>query len=238
MIWRGLCKPFLNQKGDGTTILFTTLNMVLLAFFIVLNSIAVPDDARKRSALGSLLGTLGILPGGLNPGKSFGNNTIPPSSEYLARDFNVMEFIRKLEKFSMEKDIADEVILNIGKENILIVLSGNLAFVEGEAKLKPRAVKVINSMIPILSSISGEVNIAGHTDDGSHALGPYPDDWTLSYARAGNAARLIVLSERVRPRRIAVSGYGATRPILREKTPVQQKFRDRLEINLKRERYL
>lgn len=238
MIWRALFKPFLNQKGDGTTVLFTTLNMVLLAFFIVLNSIAVPDDNKKRTALGSLLGTLGILTGGLNPGKSTGNNTVPPTSEYLARDFNVMEFIRKLEKFSMEKDIADEVILNIGKENILIVLSGDLAFEKGEAKLKPRAVKIINRMLPILSSISGEINVVGHTGHGSHAFGPYPDDWVLSYARAGNAARLIVSSKRVRPRRIALSGYGSSRPILKGETPLRQKFRDRLEINLKRERYL
>jgi len=236
MIFRSLLKPFLNQKGDGTTILFTTLNMVLLAFFIVLNSIAVPDDVKKRTALGSLLGTLGILPGGLSPSTAAGKNSVPPSSEYLARDFNVVEFIRKLEKFSMEKDIADEIILNIGKENILLVLSGNLAFEEGEAKLKPRAITIIKRMIPILSSISGEVNVVGHTDDGSHASGSYPDDWTLSYARAGIAAREIILSDRVRPTRIAVSGYGSTRPILREKSLVQEKFRDRLEIILKRER--
>ena len=51
----------------GNRILIVALFIILLAFFIVLNSIAVVDERRKLEAIGSLVGTFGILPSGLSP---------------------------------------------------------------------------------------------------------------------------------------------------------------------------
>ena len=52
--------------------LFTSLNIILLAFFIMLNALAVVDEKREIIVLGSLIGTFGILPKGLSPTKGEG----------------------------------------------------------------------------------------------------------------------------------------------------------------------
>lgn len=56
-----------SQGGSGQAgirVLTVALFIILLAFFIVLNSIAVIDESRTLAALGSLIGSFGILPGG------------------------------------------------------------------------------------------------------------------------------------------------------------------------------
>ena len=42
-----------------------SLFIILLAFFILLNTLAVPDEARQRLALGSLMRNFGVLSGGV-----------------------------------------------------------------------------------------------------------------------------------------------------------------------------
>ena len=85
-----------NERGDSFLVLITTLNMLLLAFFIVLNSIAVRDERKERKALDSLLGTLGILSSGVSPGKSEDTKTFPKSVEMASLDENLLEVLRRV----------------------------------------------------------------------------------------------------------------------------------------------
>ena len=59
---------------DAFAVMFTSLNLILLSFFILLNSIAVVDNNRQRRALGSLRGSFGILLGGENPDSNSGKS--------------------------------------------------------------------------------------------------------------------------------------------------------------------
>ena len=42
----------------GFDVMFVSLGLILLAFFIALNAMAVIDEKKKRDALGSLMGEL------------------------------------------------------------------------------------------------------------------------------------------------------------------------------------
>ena len=55
-----------NSAEAGIRVMTVALFIILLAFFIVLNSIAVVDERNTLEALGSLTGSFGILPGGLS----------------------------------------------------------------------------------------------------------------------------------------------------------------------------
>ena len=59
--------------------LFTSLMIILLAFFIMLSSMAVVDERRQIVAMGSILGAFGILPGGLSPAQSTTTHVAPPT---------------------------------------------------------------------------------------------------------------------------------------------------------------
>ena len=66
-------------------VLTVSLFLILLTFFILLNSIAVLDDRRVRLGLGSLLGAFGSLPGGLSA-LDTGESIIPASAPMVADD--------------------------------------------------------------------------------------------------------------------------------------------------------
>ena len=55
-------KPEEPEK-DEFIVLFTALSMILLAFFIMLNTMAVIDPVRSRKAIDSLVGSFGMMPG-------------------------------------------------------------------------------------------------------------------------------------------------------------------------------
>ena len=57
------------EAGVGM-IMTVCLFLILLTFFILLNSISVPDEKRKIMAIGSLLGAFGSFRGGLSPLKT------------------------------------------------------------------------------------------------------------------------------------------------------------------------
>lgn len=229
-----LFKFIRNQGGDTFQVMLVTLNMLLLAFFIVLNSIAVIEEEKKMKALGSLLGTFGILSKGLNPEFEKGSMTLPPSSEITAEEVNIMDFLQNLERYSLEERLGESISVQIGKERIKIFMTAKIIFKEGSAELTPIADRLLKLVAMVLSKIEGKINIIGHTNPGSYRAGPYPDDWTLSWARAGNAARNFLKTELIKPKRITISGYASTRPFMGGGTPVKERFNDRLGVILEK----
>ena len=58
------------SKVDVGPLMTVCLFLILLTFFVLLNSIAVIDERKKIRAIGSLLGAFGSLHGGLSPLKT------------------------------------------------------------------------------------------------------------------------------------------------------------------------
>ena len=68
-------KETIEEGGGSFMMMFVTLSLILLAFFILLNSLAVLDAKKKRMALGSLLGSFGIMPGADSVERSVAKNS-------------------------------------------------------------------------------------------------------------------------------------------------------------------
>ena len=230
-------KILTNEKGGGSfLILITTLNMLLLAFFIVLNSIAVIDDSRKLKALSSLLGTLGLLSAGTSPGFGDEKRTFPRSVEIETLDEHLLDIVRRVEQFALEAQMEKDISLQFGKKGLMVYLTNRITFKKGTTEIKRPAWEILKKIARLSSRISGHLNITGHADAGSYKTGPYPDDWTLSIARAGKVARLLMDEGEIQGKRISISGYGSTKPLFVDEPPEKMIFNDRIEIILDRRR--
>ena len=223
-----------NERGGSFLILMTTLNMLLLAFFIVLNSIAVRDERKERKALDSLLGTLGILTSGVTPGKSSVKKTYPKSAEIQPLDANLLEVLRRLEQFAHDAKMQSDLSLQFSKKGIIVQLTNRVTFVEGRAVLRPEARRLLAEIGVLFAGTLGSINVIGHTSLGDYKKGEFPDDWTLSFARAGVAARYFINTSGVKPRRITTAGYGSTRPRTSDETEQKRILNNRLELILDR----
>ena len=223
-----------NERGGSFLILITTLNMLLLAFFIVLNSIAVRDDRKELKALDSLLGTLGILTSGVTPGKSDVKKTYPKSAEMATLDATLLEVLRRVEQFALDAKMESDLSLQYGKKGVIVQLTNRVTFEEGKAVLRPEARRLLSEIGRLFAGSLGSINVIGHTSLGGYAKGQFPDDWTLSFARAGVAARFFISSSGVKPKRITTAGYGSTRPRTSGETEQKRILNDRLELILDR----
>jgi len=223
-----------NERGDSFLVLITTLNMLLLAFFIVLNSIAVRDERKERKALDSLLGTLGILSSGVSPGQSAETKTFPKSAEMARLDENLLEVLRRVEQFALDAKLEDDLSLQFGKKGVIVHLTNRVTFVEGRAVLRPSARRLLSEIGQLFANTLGTINVTGHTSPGDYEKGPFPDDWTLSFARAGTAARYFINSSGVKPERITTAGYGSTRPRTSGETGQKRILNNRIELVLDR----
>ncbi|MBN2233008.1 MAG: hypothetical protein JW781_09355 [Deltaproteobacteria bacterium] len=90
---------------ENFVVLMTSLSMILLAFFILLYSIAVLDEQRRLAALGSLLGSFGFMPGGfsLSINEDAGQEPLPPS----LFDDNAAVLRSRLQAFLVQRGISD-----------------------------------------------------------------------------------------------------------------------------------
>ena len=62
-------------------VMFTSLGMIMLAFFILMNAFCVLDPAKERAVIGSLLGSFGVLPSGYGTSEE---GTVTPQVEEIS----------------------------------------------------------------------------------------------------------------------------------------------------------
>jgi hypothetical protein len=110
------------EGADIGMVMTVSLFLILLTFFILLNSIAVIDEHRSRMAIGSLIGAFGGLPGGLSPLET-GKSIMPPSAPMVKEELTLEKLLSYMNKetatwpgdIRVEK-VKDKLIITINEK--------------------------------------------------------------------------------------------------------------------------
>jgi chemotaxis protein MotB len=121
--------------------------------------------------------------------------------------------------------VADEVTRamdDLVKQNLVVVrrtefwieveIKTDILYPSGSAHLAPYAVDVIQRLGGALAPFPNPIRVEGHTDNKPISTVAFYSNWELSAARAGSVVR-VLQAQGVGPERLAVIGYGDTRPI-------------------------
>jgi chemotaxis protein MotB len=121
--------------------------------------------------------------------------------------------------------VADEVTRamdDLVKQNLVVVrrtefwieveIKTDILYPSGSAHLAPYAVDVIQRLGTALAPFPNPIRVEGHTDNKPISTVAFYSNWELSAARAGSVVR-VLQAQGVGPQRLAVIGYGDTRPI-------------------------
>jgi len=101
----------------------------------------------------------------------------------------------------------------IDERGLSVGLVGSETFFEPNvATLSSQAVKVLDTIGPVLAGSQREVSVEGHADRHGVTIN-YPTDWELSSARATQVLRHLVERTGVAQERIGAIGYGSARPV-------------------------
>ncbi len=201
------------DSGADFMTLFTALSVILLAFFIMLTSIAVPDDSKKRKALGSLRGSFGILNGGMafdDEGKYLERR------EALTDDIILFDrMVRDVEVTIQTRHLGLEGDVQFDRGGLYprLMISSRVLYPEGGSALSPRTFALLDRVAETSNLLDRTLVVEGHT------AAPAPDDdsaqgalWEVSAARALNIKRYLISADAMAPDRVEADGVAHFRP--------------------------
>ncbi len=213
--------------------LFLELMMQMLAFFILLVSMAVIVDEKRLAALGSLAGTFSPLPRGMNISKGEGPGV--PTREIMKGRTAPKRTAKALTKMARDLGKGDAVsVLPLDNNQVMVRFPEHIAFAPGQVELSPAAIPFLDQLAKqFVRPEIIEVRIEGHTDDKPIKSSIYASNWELSATRAMNV--FLRLAEKGVPRgRMVVAGMGDQHPIanhpeLSRRVDITLKFRPTTE---------
>jgi chemotaxis protein MotB len=219
-------------SNDGSRVMFVSLFMILLAFFILLNSLATIQEERKKEALKSLGGAFGQLPRGasLNQAKRGSPSSPAEPLESKQAASQLLAQIRNLFTGKMGKGV--EVSPAPGGRGVLIRIEAPTTF-GGNATALPAQLKERLQKLAGLAKEAGTgVVVRGHT---SLQLDKSLEEaWWISGRRAQNVVRVFHQAG-VPVSDVKMSGVGDLRPVGSEATAASRRRNERVEVLLKLE---
>ena len=223
------------EPAGSFMMMFVTLSLILLAFFILLNSLAVLDNEKKRLAMGSLLGSFGIMPGSDSTDESKEQNI---KSAELFQGEGLHQLFKEIRKeidliLTQQKIDAGATGVTFDKETgeIKIILAEKLLFPAGEAVVSLTLFPLLDKTAHIARQTGGRVIVTGHTD--SRKAKGMASNWQLSLQRGVIVARHLEAVGPLRKGQILASGMSHYEPLEENDTPDGRAANRRVEIHIR-----
>lgn len=234
---------------------FADLATLLLTFFILLLSFAEMDIEKYKAMASSLSvafgsGNLIADSGGSMPIKITEENiSLDPEKQLQAEPelinervtsegvTQVSEGVITLAS-SLIRELENEVAsgalsINYDQRQVIIRFSDDATFQSGDATIKEEMLPIIERVVDVLQNCSGDVVVAGYTDDRPIASSRYRSNWDLSAARAVSVVHELVLSRDVPADRVMAAGRAETNPLVPNNSPENRAVNRRVEIAIR-----
>lgn len=172
-------------------ITFTDIMALMLTFFVLLYSMAQPDELKWEDMTGAMQ-------------RQF--------NEYYAREFQAgslealdldkidfrsalnLGYLQGLLQESLRDNEGAQDIVFLPQRDVLILsMPENLFFESGQAEVGAEGKKMLFTLGGILSRIRNKIEVVGHSDPRpiQSEGNPYDSNWALSLARAENVADIL-----------------------------------------------
>lgn len=207
-------------------VMTVSLFIILLAFFIMLNAIAVVDSSRQRVALGSLMENFGVLSGGYSLLKG---NSQKVSSEKINKISNLLDFSDLIKK---NKNPLMNLMVTSNLRQSVIRIPDALVFQPASATIKPSSHKLLDRICKVIRETQYPAEIAGYMDRDRDELSPGVTLRELSALRALAVLRYFVGPGKVSPDLVTAYGWGSAQPLMSNKVPEGRIANRRLEITI------
>ena len=142
---------------------------------------------------------------------------------------------RDLDEYAEQNGLKDKLETEITRRGLVIrLLTDGVLFDSGQAKIKPRAVPLLQKIAGLLQvDREHPINVEGHTDNVPIQSSQYPTNWELSTARAASVVRLLI-ADNAPAERLGAVGYAQLHPIASNSSAAGRSRNRRVEIVLLR----
>ena len=146
---------------------------------------------------------------------------------------NLTELQKKLDKWAAEHGLKTKVETTIDERGLVVrVLTDDLLFDSGEAKLKPAALPLlatVSSFVRNSEKLPNDIRVEGNTDDVPIHNSRFHSNWELSAARATAVLQQLLVSN-VPAGRLSATAYGEQRPLASNRSAKGRSHNRRVEL--------
>lgn len=229
------------RSGKGAPawiVTFADLATLLLTFFILLLSFAEMDAEKYRAMANSMAAAFGSdtvirEPAGGATLSPIESDTVampvtPPAdrdepelideraeeSQTTSVSAGIVNLATRMIN-ELEAEVADEALsVSYDTEKVVVRFSEDATFRSGDAAIKPAMIPIIERVVDVLAQCSGDVMVAGHSDDRPIVSPIYRSNWDLSAARAVSVVHELVMDRQIPAQRVTASGRAETQPLV------------------------
>jgi chemotaxis protein MotB len=219
--------PELERMSVGM-VMSTSLNILILAFFIMLTGISVRDERRERQGMGSLVGNFGIQPRGLSAMESKAQHIAPPSSPLDT----IKSDTEQMKKVLAQDIVEDKVRVLKGRTRRILRFQETSFFSPNGVEVEDEAKPMLKELADIMNRSTYQIAIEGHTDDQPPQNEVLIDNWYVSATRAANLLRFFIREGGIDPRRLSAYGYAGYSPLVVNNSPENRARNRRVEMVL------
>jgi len=209
---------------DLIQVMSISLFIILLAFFILLNTIAVFDIQKKLAVLDSLIGSFGVLTGGESVVKGRGGVMTLPDIESLSSYVDFSDMIVGAE------DIVQLIRITSDHRGTVMTIPAHALFERGEVHLTLAGRKILDRLSKTIRKNKYPIEISVHTDNQP----PFPrtdmSNRELSTIRATEILGYLIHEKKLRAERFLAFGWGDHRPGVSNRTKETREMNRRIEI--------
>jgi chemotaxis protein MotB len=213
---------------------FNDMMTLLMVFFVLLFSMSTVDMKRFKHFQGELQSALGILEAGqktkvgvVEPEPPITKSSPEEGAESQPPPAVAAE-VRALRRLSEDLGLPS----TWSARRIQITLEDALLFSSAKIQFNPVALPVLEKLATALKKVAGDILVEGHTDNRPLASRGYLSNWELSTARAAQVVKHLISVGDIAPQRLAAVGYGDSKPIATNDTPIGRATNRRVEIVL------
>lgn len=197
--------------GDLITLLMTFF--VLILSFSTINAERLTEVLNFAKGAGDNIVNADLEETGLLDDKVVNRERLRIEKDELPSPLNDLDSIsEEVVVFITENKLAKVIDLKRTKEGFTITIRADILFESGAAELKEEYLYFLDELSELLSRVTNDVKITGHTDD-RYSEDDYTDS-KLSIARATSVCRYFIEEGMLESARFGVSGYGRYRPRL------------------------
>ena len=262
MVLRQPARQKKHGRGSPAWIVtFADLATLLLTFFILLLSFAEMDVEKYRAMANSMTVALGGTPilseiRGGQPVSVIATEPAPTTSTTPSDEpaepaqpelideraegeaptkisGGIIDLASSLIQELESEVAAGDLSVNYNEEQVIIRFAEDAAFRSGEAEIKPEMIPIIERVVDVLSYCTGDVLVAGYTDDRPISSGRYRSNWDLSAARAVSVVHELVLNREVPAERVVAAGRAETNPLVPNDSVENRARNRRVEIAIR-----
>lgn len=219
-------KKIQEQAPSDWQIIFCSLSIILVAFFVMLCSMATPVEGKMAAIAKSFSSAVNIFTGGILFEK--GDGVVAPSPDTLTKQEE--KIAAPIQEFLRGRMLEDQVTIKSNQKFVKVSMLNTVLFKENSLELTEQSKRNLTKLAGVLKNVPMPIRVEGHTDDRLLVAGNSLPNYKISAMRAVKVLKQLQEAGDIDSSRLSAIGYGPFRPFVANDSPEDRTRNSRVDI--------